>query len=93
MLQTGSKLEAFFAAFSRKTRVQRRTAYAKRIGIAVRKRYMSTPFEGAWTVTIDFFDSRIRKMGTMQEREKKYFFNIFIILFSCFIMFYHHYYF
>ena len=50
-VQTGSKLEAFFAAFSRKTRVQRRTAYAKRIGIAVRKRYMSTPFEGAWTVT------------------------------------------
>ncbi len=50
-VQTGSKLEAFFAAFSRKTRVQRRTGQAKRIGIAVRKRYMSTPFEGAWTVT------------------------------------------
>ena len=50
-VQTGSKLEAFFAAFSRKTRVQRRTAQAKCIGIAVRKRYMSTPFEGAWTVT------------------------------------------
>ena len=50
-VQTGSKLEAFFAAFSRKTRVQRRAAQAKRIGIAARKRYMSTPFEGAWTVT------------------------------------------
>ena len=52
-VQTGSKLEAFFAAFSRKTRVQRRAAHAKRIGIAARKRYMSTPFEGAWTVTGD----------------------------------------
>ena len=50
-VHAGSKLEAFFAAFSRKTRVQRRAAHAKRIGIAARKRYMSTPFEGAWTVT------------------------------------------
>ena len=50
-VQTGSKLEAFFAAFSRKTRVQRRAVHAKRIGITARKRYMSTPFEGAWTVT------------------------------------------
>ncbi len=50
-VQTGSKLEAFFAAFSRKTRVLRRAVHAKRIGIAARKRYMSTPFEGAWTVT------------------------------------------
>ena len=52
-VQTGSKLEAFFAAFSRKTRVQRRAVHAKRIGITARKRYMSTPFEGAWTVTSD----------------------------------------
>ena len=50
-VQTGSKLEEFFAAFSRKTRVQRRAVHAKRIGITARKRYMSTPFEGAWTVT------------------------------------------
>ena len=49
--QTGAKFEAFFARFSRKTRVQRRAAHAKRIGIAARKRYMTTPFEGAWTVT------------------------------------------
>ena len=49
--QTHLKLEAFFAGFSRKTRVQRRAVHAKRIGITARKRYMSTPFEGAWTVT------------------------------------------
>jgi hypothetical protein len=51
-VQTHLKLEAFFAGFSRKTRVQRRAVHAKRIGITARKRYMSTPFEGAWTVTI-----------------------------------------
>ena len=45
-VQTGSKLEAFFAAFSRKTRVQRRTAYAKRIGIAERKVSQSHPGQG-----------------------------------------------
>ena len=49
--QTGRKFEAFFACFSRKTRVQRRAVHAKRNGITARKRYMSTPFEGAWTVT------------------------------------------
>jgi hypothetical protein len=51
-VQTHLKLEAFFAGFSRKTRVQRRAVHAKRIGITARKRYMSTPFEGAWTVTM-----------------------------------------
>ena len=50
-VQTHLKLEAFFAGFSRKTRVQRLAVHAKRIGITARKRYMSTPFEGAWTVT------------------------------------------
>ena len=57
--QTHLKLEAFFAGFSRKTRVQRRAVHAKRIGITARKRYMSTPFEGAWTVTLDVTVHRV----------------------------------
>ena len=57
-VQPGSKLEAFLAAFSRKTRVKRRAVHVKRIGITARKRYMSTPFEGAWTVTANVTSSR-----------------------------------
>ena len=35
-VQTHLKLEVFFAGFSRKTRVERRAARVKRIGIAAR---------------------------------------------------------
>ena len=55
-VQTGSKLEAFFAAFSRKTRVERRSPHSRsEFSMGERKllhcEAMIPPLEGACTVT------------------------------------------
>ena len=53
-LETRGVFRGFFVknpSSTARTHSQSVLRTAKRIGIAARKRYMSTPFEGAWTVT------------------------------------------